>query len=197
MPVFTYLVGEFSVNEVVKWAWNCEFWAHQIQNFLRQGGAAPLQPSPGGQPSGPPCHFLNTLSSQGIGHSHGPYKLRKRISRRNFLTKLGIYQDYSKALIFTKEKLKNDVRVRKERRNINFHVASFWRNNDHFDFAFSLYCIGALKILTGNNFVLRINQIRVIYSKQKIGCFIHFSIFPSTFPTAVFPISASKWLMKH
>ena len=43
---------------------------------------------------------------------------------------------------------------------------------------------GALK--TGDYFVLRINQI--IYSKQKIGCFIHFSIFPSTFPTAVFPI---------
>ena len=45
---------------------------------------------------------------------------------------------------------------------------------------------GALKILTGDYFVLRINQI--IYYKQKNGCFIHFSIFPSTFPTAVFPI---------
>ena len=46
---------------------------------------------------------------------------------------------------------------------------------------------GALKILTSGDYaVLRINQI--IYSKQKIGCFIHFSIFPSTFPTAVFPI---------
>ena len=45
---------------------------------------------------------------------------------------------------------------------------------------------GTLKILTGDYFVLRINQI--IYSKQKIGCFIHFSIFPSTFPTTVFPI---------
>ena len=44
----------------------------------------------------------------------------------------------------------------------------------------------ALKILTGDYFVLRINQI--IYSKQKIGCFIHFSIFPSILPTAVFPI---------
>ena len=44
----------------------------------------------------------------------------------------------------------------------------------------------ALKILTGDYFVLRINQI--IYSKQKDGCFIHLSIFPSTFPTAVFPI---------
>ena len=43
---------------------------------------------------------------------------------------------------------------------------------------------GALKILTGDYFVLRINQI--IYSEQKIGCFIHFSIFPSTFPTAVY-----------
>ena len=45
---------------------------------------------------------------------------------------------------------------------------------------------GALKVVTGDYFVLRINQ--KIYSKQKIGCFIHFSIFPSTFPTAVFPI---------
>ena len=45
---------------------------------------------------------------------------------------------------------------------------------------------GALKILTADYFVLRINQ--MVYSKQKIGCFIHFSIFPSTFPTAVFPI---------
>ena len=43
---------------------------------------------------------------------------------------------------------------------------------------------GALKILTGDYFVLRINQ--MICSKQKTGCFIfHFSIFPKT---AVFPI---------
>ena len=33
-------------------------------------------------------------------------------------------------------------------------------------------CFGALEILTGDYFVLRINQI--IYYKQKIGCFIHF-----------------------
>ena len=45
---------------------------------------------------------------------------------------------------------------------------------------------GSLKILPGDYFVLRINQI--IYSKQKIICFIHFTIFPSTFPTAVFPV---------
>ena len=38
---------------------------------------------------------------------------------------------------------------------------------------------GALKILIGDYFVLSINQI--IYSKQKVECFIHFSIFPSTF----------------
>ena len=44
----------------------------------------------------------------------------------------------------------------------------------------------ALKILTGDYFVLRINQ--VIYSKQKIGWFIPFDIFPSTFRTVVFPI---------
>ena len=45
---------------------------------------------------------------------------------------------------------------------------------------------GALKILTGDYLVLRINKI--LYSKQKIGCFIHFSIFLSTFPRADFPI---------
>ena len=41
---------------------------------------------------------------------------------------------------------------------------------------------GTLKRLTGDY----LNQL--IYYKPKIGCFIHFSIFPSTFPTAVFPI---------
>ena len=44
---------------------------------------------------------------------------------------------------------------------------------------------GALKRLTGDYFVLRTYQL--IYYKPKIGCLIHFSIFPSTFPT-VFPI---------
>ena len=57
---------------------------------------------------------------------------------------------------------------------------------------------GALKILSGDSFLLRINKI--IYSKQKIGCFIHFSILPSTFPTAAFPPFtlyrvAYKWRM--
>ena len=32
---------------------------------------------------------------------------------KEFLTKLGIYQDYSEILILTKEKLKNNVRFRK------------------------------------------------------------------------------------
>ena len=56
---------------------------------------------------------------------------------------------------------------------------------------------GALKNLTGDYFVLRINK--VIYSNQKIGCFVYFSIFPSTFPTAAFPLTlyrvAYKWRM--
>ena len=51
-------------------------------------------------------------------------------------------------------------------------------------------CFGALKILTGDYFVLRINQI--IYSKQKIGCFIQFSIFHSTF--FFFP---ARFFFKH
>ena len=38
---------------------------------------------------------------------------------------------------------------------------------------------GALNILTGDYFVLRINKI--IYSKQKNECFIHLSIFPALF----------------
>ena len=64
----------------------------------------------------------------------------------------------------------------------------------------------ALKNQLVKYFVLRINKI--IYSKPKSGRFIHFSIFPSTFPTASFPhsfvqvgvqmaygkyLSASKW----
>ena len=56
--------------------------------------------------------------------------------------------------------------------------------NSHF------FRFGALKTLTGDYFVLRIGQ--KIYSKQKIWCFIHFSIFPSTFPRAVFPIHFVK-----
>ena len=55
---------------------------------------------------------------------------------------------------------------------------------------------GALKILTGDYFMLRI--IKIIYSKQKIGCFITF-YFPQNFPTADFPIHlyrvGYKWRM--
>ena len=56
---------------------------------------------------------------------------------------------------------------------------------------------GAIKNFNWWLFVLRINQI--IYSKQKIGCFIHFSIFPSTFLQQFFPFTlyrvANKWRM--
>ena len=53
---------------------------------------------------------------------------------------------------------------------------------------------GALKILTGDYYVLRMNKIT--YSKQKMGCFIH--LFSSTFPTAYFPYLyrvVYKWRM--
>ena len=53
----------------------------------------------------------------------------------------------------------------------------------HFDETMTIL-IWCTKILTGDYFVLRINQI--IYSKQKIGYFFFF--FPSTFLKAVFPI---------
>ena len=45
---------------------------------------------------------------------------------------------------------------------------------------------GGLKILTSDHFMLRISNIT--YSKQKIGCLIHISIFTITFPRAYFPI---------
>ena len=55
----------------------------------------------------------------------------------------------------------------------------------------------ALKILTGDYLVLRINQI--IYYKQRIGCFIHFSIFPALFLQQFFSFTlyrvAYKWRM--
>ena len=45
---------------------------------------------------------------------------------------------------------------------------------------------GALKLLTdGNYLVLGINKIT--YSKQKMGCFIHVSIFTTLFPLHVSP----------
>ena len=74
-----------------------------------------------------------------------------------------------------------------------------WR---HFDETMTILIsqflrFGALKILTGNYFVLRINQI--INSKQKNGCFIHFSIFPALFLQQFFPLTlyrvAYKWRM--
>ena len=58
-------------------------------------------------------------------------------------------------------------------------------------------CFGALKILTGDYFLLRINKI--IYSKQKIWYFIHFSIFPALFLQQISPFTlhrvAYKWRM--
>ena len=61
----------------------------------------------------------------------------------------------------------------------------------HFDETMTIliwhfFCFGALKILTSDYFALRIG--RMIYSKPKNGCFIHFNISPSTSPPAVFPI---------
>ena len=53
---------------------------------------------------------------------------------------------------------------------------------------------GALKIVTGDYFVLRINQ--TVYSKPKIGCFIRLSIFLALFLQQFFPFTlAYKWRM--
>ena len=58
-----------------------------------------------------------------------------------------------------------------------WHVATFWPNNDHFDFALSeFWCT---KNFTDDCFVIRINKI--IYSKQDTRCLIYFSIFTTPF----------------
>ena len=73
-------------------------------------------------------------------------------------------------------------RKRISRRIVFFTKLGIYQNyDDHFDFPFSPLC--RTKILTGDYVVLRIYKI--IYSKLKMGCFIHCSIFHSTFPTAV------------
>ena len=73
--------------------------------------------------------------------------------------------------------------------------ASFGRNNDHFDFSFSLFW--CTKNFNGDYFVLRINK--MIHPKQKIGCFIHFSIFPALFLRQISSFTlyrvAYKWRM--
>ena len=60
---------------------------------------------------------------------------------KEFLT--SEYQDYSKTVISAKEKkMKNNVRLEKQDRNINFPDVSFDQQicqNDHFDFAFSAF----------------------------------------------------------
>ena len=71
-----------------------------------------------------------------------------------------------------------------------FHVASFWQNKTILISHFLRF--GALEILTCDYCVLIINYI--IYSKQKIGCFIHFSIFQQFFPFTLYRV-AYKWRM--
>ena len=103
-----------------------------------------------------------------------------------FLTKLGIYQQYSKTLILTKGKLKKTFifMSRHFGETMTILILHFFR-------------FGAINILTDDYFVLRINQI--IYPKQKIGCFVHFSIFPAPFLQQFFPFTlyrvAYKWRM--
>ena len=79
------------------------------------------------------------------------------------MTKLGIYQDYSKTLILTKEKLKIMFGLENRGETLIFM-------SHHFDETMTILIshflrFGALKILTGDYFVLRINQI--IHFKQK------------------------------
>ena len=50
---------------------------------------------------------------------------------------------------------------------------------------------GALKSLTGNNFVLWIDQI--IHSKQNIGCFFILVFFPALFLQQFFPFTCTGW----
>ena len=55
--ILTLLSKEFSGNVDLKGAWNYAFSAHKIQIFLKQGGAAFLQPLPGGQSPEPHIIF--------------------------------------------------------------------------------------------------------------------------------------------
>ena len=84
-----------------------------------------------------------------------------------------------------KEKLKNNVRFEEMRQSINFHVASFRQNNDHFDFASELR-FGALKILTGDDyFMLKINKITCIF-QAKNGMFNPFQYFSQDSSQSIF-----------
>ena len=52
-----------------KRARNYAYLAFKIQNLLRQGGTAPLQPSLGGQPTGPPVNDLHKARSAPFARS--------------------------------------------------------------------------------------------------------------------------------
>ena len=58
-------------------------------------------------------------------------------------------------------------------------------------------CLSALKIITGDCFVIRINK--MTYSKPNMSCFIYFTIFAALFPQHVSPIHlyrvTCKWHM--
>ena len=69
------------------------------------------------------------------GGPYGPL-LRKRISRRNFLT--GIYQDYSKTLLLTKKKNLEIIYGLENRGEILIFMLHHFDENDHVDFSFSL-----------------------------------------------------------
>ena len=52
------LSGKVSGNADLKRGMNLSIFSSWNTKFLRQGGASPLQPPPGGQPLGPPHHFF-------------------------------------------------------------------------------------------------------------------------------------------
>ena len=63
LTMFFWIIWcEYSAIFDKKGSWNCVSYAPKIQNFLRQGGAAPLQPLPGGQPLDPCEHLAHRLS---------------------------------------------------------------------------------------------------------------------------------------
>ena len=101
-----------------------------------------------------------------------------------------------KTLLLTKDKLKNNVRFRKQRRNINFHVASFWRNNDHFDFAFFLFWY--TKNFNWWLFCVE-NKSNNIFQNKKFDVLFILVFFPALFLQQFFPLTlyrvAYKWRM--
>ena len=99
----------------------------------------------------------------------------RRISWPNLIH----YQDYPKTLESAKEKLKKWYSIWKIGAKHHFSYCVILTNNDHSDFAFSLFWC-----TKKNCFVIRINK--MTYSKPKHGVFYLFQYFLQHFSHSMF-----------